>query len=226
MIKEHYIYCALYFYYYYISSASDHQALDPRGWWPLLEPWFPELWLCRQIIWQNTCNTANNIGGIISKYFSHEPSTPSQVLKRLLRLENGSLKAEIWFFIWFIKCVTLKDSSCVKTQRSAWIVAQVPPWGAERMSRAMQFRSTAFLIMETSEFNRLIAWLPSFKACWMKVVKARLDMANYILLSHWRHIHTLKKKKRLLNGHISRIQIFWSIRLIRMVDWLGLPPIC
>ena len=65
MIQEHYIYCALYFYYYYVSSASDHQALDPRGWEPLLEPWFPELWLCRQIIWQNTCNIANNIGGFI-----------------------------------------------------------------------------------------------------------------------------------------------------------------
>ena len=32
MIQEHYIYCALYFYYDYISSTSDHQGLDPRGW--------------------------------------------------------------------------------------------------------------------------------------------------------------------------------------------------
>ena len=30
MTPEHYIYC------YYISSTSDHQALDPRGWGPLL----------------------------------------------------------------------------------------------------------------------------------------------------------------------------------------------
>ena len=30
MIKVHYIYCVLYFYYCYISSTSDHQALDPR----------------------------------------------------------------------------------------------------------------------------------------------------------------------------------------------------
>ena len=30
------IYCALYFYYYDISSTSDHQALDPGGWGPLL----------------------------------------------------------------------------------------------------------------------------------------------------------------------------------------------
>ena len=37
MIQAHYLYCALYFYYYYISSTSDHQALDPGGWGPLGE---------------------------------------------------------------------------------------------------------------------------------------------------------------------------------------------
>ena len=31
MIQVHYIYYALYF-YYYISSTSDYQALDPKGW--------------------------------------------------------------------------------------------------------------------------------------------------------------------------------------------------
>ena len=36
MIPEHYIYCALSFYYYYISSTSDHPALDTGGWGPLL----------------------------------------------------------------------------------------------------------------------------------------------------------------------------------------------
>ena len=36
MIQVYYIYCALYSYYYYISSTSDHQALDPRVWGPLL----------------------------------------------------------------------------------------------------------------------------------------------------------------------------------------------
>jgi len=35
-IQTHYTYCALYLYYYYISSTSDHQALDPGGWRPLL----------------------------------------------------------------------------------------------------------------------------------------------------------------------------------------------
>ena len=32
MIQARCIYCALYFYYYYISSTSDHQALDLRSW--------------------------------------------------------------------------------------------------------------------------------------------------------------------------------------------------
>ena len=33
MIQLHYVYCA--FYLYYISSTSDHQALDSGGWGPL-----------------------------------------------------------------------------------------------------------------------------------------------------------------------------------------------
>ena len=36
MIQGGCIYCAFYVYYYYISSISDHQALDPRGRGPLL----------------------------------------------------------------------------------------------------------------------------------------------------------------------------------------------
>ena len=42
MIQTHYVYCALYFYHYYISSTSDHQALDLRGWGHLyyLIPWY------------------------------------------------------------------------------------------------------------------------------------------------------------------------------------------
>ena len=34
MIQVRYIYCALHFCYYYISSTSDHQALDSKGWGP------------------------------------------------------------------------------------------------------------------------------------------------------------------------------------------------
>ena len=37
MIRVHCIYCVLYF-NYDISSTSDHQALDPRGWGPCEDP--------------------------------------------------------------------------------------------------------------------------------------------------------------------------------------------
>ena len=30
MIEAHYTYCGVYLYYYYVSSTSDHQALDPQ----------------------------------------------------------------------------------------------------------------------------------------------------------------------------------------------------
>ena len=36
LVQAHYIYCALYFYYYCTSSTSDHRALDPRDWAPLI----------------------------------------------------------------------------------------------------------------------------------------------------------------------------------------------
>ena len=36
MIQVQYIYCVLYFCYYYISSTSDHEALDLGGGGPLL----------------------------------------------------------------------------------------------------------------------------------------------------------------------------------------------
>ena len=35
MIQVHHTYCALNF-YYNISSTSDHQALDPGGWGPII----------------------------------------------------------------------------------------------------------------------------------------------------------------------------------------------
>ena len=63
MIQAHYIYCALYFYYYYISSTSDHQALDPRGWEPLLQNQ-------NKISQISCCWQAQNGNGIPSAYSS------------------------------------------------------------------------------------------------------------------------------------------------------------
>ena len=41
MIQVRYIYCVLYLYHYYIISTSDCQALNTRGWGPLLAYCFP-----------------------------------------------------------------------------------------------------------------------------------------------------------------------------------------
>ena len=49
MTQTHYIYCALDFYYYLISSTSDHQAVDSRGWGlPAISEevkWLSSIWL-------------------------------------------------------------------------------------------------------------------------------------------------------------------------------------
>ena len=51
------------------------------------------------ILWnrQNTNNIVNNISGIKSKYFIHEPPTPNQFFKKLSRLGNGNLKQKFDF---------------------------------------------------------------------------------------------------------------------------------
>ena len=36
MIQVHHVHCALDLYYYYISSTSDHQALESGGWEPMV----------------------------------------------------------------------------------------------------------------------------------------------------------------------------------------------
>ena len=48
MIQAHCFYCVLYFYFYYISSSSDQQALDTRGWEPLVE-WMTALTCLKQV---------------------------------------------------------------------------------------------------------------------------------------------------------------------------------
>ena len=45
MIQAHYISCAICFYRYYIRLTSGHQALDRRGWGPLLYGILPRVTL-------------------------------------------------------------------------------------------------------------------------------------------------------------------------------------
>ena len=82
---------------------------------------------------------------------------PNQFFKRSSRLGSGSVKAEMWFLIWFIKCV--RGFIRYRIQLGYGTRASLSCW---RMSSVVWFSST-FLIIDTSEFGRLIAWFSSFQ---------------------------------------------------------------
>lgn len=48
-----------------------------------------------------------------------------------------------------------------------------------RILRAMSFYNMIFLIIETSEIIRLLAWSSLFKTCWMNFVKASIWVIIY-----------------------------------------------
>ena len=79
MIQGHYIYCALYFYYYYISSISDHRALDPDSWGSLGQATYPN---SHNQSWKGQ---SSNISQLISKCVWGLPSEPGS-LSSLLRV--------------------------------------------------------------------------------------------------------------------------------------------
>ena len=106
-----------------------------------------------------------------------------------------------------IKHQPLDDLSYVFKQCSVWMLAQVPPWDAVRILKAVSFCKTAFLIIEISEFSRLIVWLLSFNVFWVnffrvsmweitfsnptegtKVAAKWSYQWNTRLLAHWAHI--------------------------------------
>ena len=116
------------------------------------------------VLWnkQNTNGIVNNISGIKSKYFSHEPPTPVFFLKIVKTREwvtqSRSLifhVAQMCYIKRFIRYKNTAFSLNYSTDTSLRCC---------KVSRVLQLYSTAFLIKEILEFNRLIAQLLSFKA--------------------------------------------------------------
>ena len=95
----------------------------------------------------------------LAKYLSQELLAPNQCFKGSWRLGSGSLKEEIWFFTWVIKCVVIEDSSAVKKALFSLNYGTDASWDAVRILRTTQFCNMTFLIVENSEFSRLIACL-------------------------------------------------------------------
>ena len=67
---------------------------------------------------------------------------------RVSRLGHRSLRVEIWFFMYKNTAFSLNYSTDISLRCC-------------KVSRVLQSCSTAFLIIEMSEFNRLIAWFSS-----------------------------------------------------------------
>ena len=115
MIQAHYINYALYFYYYYISFSSDHQALDPGGWVPLIKGicrWDTgtqqKVLSCEQRVGQE-----NGFSLLFSR--SQDPNPDSQaanryLLRRGLCSPHGSKSS--WISWWVARSLLARAQHC------------------------------------------------------------------------------------------------------------------
>ena len=126
MIQVHYIFCTLYFYYYYISSTSDHQALDPRGWGLLLYMKY----LPVENLWHHQLKTPCFC---LEMSFSPRYLTDSCFLFKTQRTYQSSLEGlskETWGQPRSPPSpqgITVMDSAllCLSVSPTTWL----PPWG-------------------------------------------------------------------------------------------------
>ena len=117
------------------------------------------------ILWnkQNTNGIVNNISGIKSKYFSHEPPTPVFFFLKIVKTREWVTSSRNLIFhvvqMCYIKGFIRYKNTAFSLNYSTDISLRCC-----KVSRVLQLCSTAFLIIEISEFNRLIARLLAFKA--------------------------------------------------------------
>lgn len=147
----------------------------------------------------------------LAKYLSQELLAPNQCFKGAWRLGSGSLKEEIWFFTWVIKCVVTEDSSGVKKALFSLNYGTDASWDAVRIPRTTQFCNLTFLIVENSEFSRLTA-------CLITIIYSLLH--EFVKALIW-PVDPVKAQKHLLNDHTTELQVIWTIRLIPMANLLG-----
>lgn len=105
---------------------------------------------------------------ILNIVFHQSPFTQDRT-----KVQKGMFSFDIAFTQFFMSSKaadTLPDKSGY-TQHSTLIIAQIPPWAAVSMSKAIQFGITAFLIWICS-FKAWMALALSRRACFVKLVKA------------------------------------------------------
>ena len=107
---------------------------------------------------------------MVNIVFHHLPFTQDRT-----KVQKGMFSFDIaftWFFMSSKAADTLPDKSGIYTQHSTLIIAQVPPWAAVSMSKAILFWITTFLIWICSSFKAWMVLAPSRRACFVKLVKA------------------------------------------------------
>lgn len=114
---------------------------------------------------------ASRTNNIISKDLSQDPPDTNHFPS--ISPKTGKRSVHSWSLTLYMghKLVTFEYSMGIKLQHSVCIIAQILPCKAVKILRPRRFCKTTFLIMETSELSKLMAWLPPFKTCWVNLVK-------------------------------------------------------
>ena len=107
---------------------------------------------------------------VVNPVFHQSPFTQDRT-----EVQKGMFSFDIaftWFFMLSKAVDTLSDKSGMYTQHSTLIIAQVPPWAAVSMPKAILLWITAFFIGICSSFKAWMAFVLSRRACFVKLVKA------------------------------------------------------
>ena len=84
---------------------------------------------------------------------------------------SGVSIAWIILFMYLVKWVTFVLISGIYIQHCIWIMTQVPPCEAIRISKVNLFCKTTFLICICLALRAELAFWESCKACWVKLVR-------------------------------------------------------
>ena len=145
MIQAHCIYCALYFCYCYISSTSDHQALDPRGWGTLdqIIVLTSEFSLQkRYVVGRSSVTSRPDVTFCESRcqsLFSHWVSVclVCNIARILLILY---LQGPLWILLFPGILDILNGRSCVSSWKDPW--ASIPPLQPSHPLRGLAWKNS------------------------------------------------------------------------------------
>ena len=117
---------------------------------------------------------------IVSKIVFHHGALVNISQNEAIEASGISI-APVILFMCLVKWVTLVLISGIYVQHWVWIMAQVPPCAAVRISKANLFCKTTFPISAYSALRAEIAFWESCNACWVKLVKASTHSRTFVV---------------------------------------------